>query len=158
MLKPGDAIPVPGSWGARDGVAVDTLYFSAGIYDLGQVSSSVNTGIYVLHSNQSIYAAGGAYIKGAFVSCPAPAGCPDAQNIAIRGRGVISGEDFRRPYNGASFESLADDLPALIQLQGNDLSDGKFNGQRNARIEGVTLIQAPFDNIYLTGSTIGSTT
>lgn len=151
VLKPGDAIPVPGSWGARGKVKVDTLYFSPGIYDLGQVSSSVNTGIYLLHSNQSIYAAGGAYITGAFVSCPTPAGCSDAQNITIRGRGIISGENFRRPYNGASFESLPDDLPGLIQLQGSDLSNGKFNGQRNARIEGLTFIQAPFDNIYLSG-------
>ena len=111
----------------------------------------MNTGIYVLHSDQSIYIAGGAYIKGAFVSCPTPARCSDAKNITIRGRGILSGENFNRPYNGVSFESLAADLPAVIQLQGSDILDGQFNGQRQAHIEGLTIIQAPFDNIFLSG-------
>jgi len=151
VLKPGDTIPVAGSWGTQGGIAVNTLYFMPGVYDLRQVPSSVNRGIYVLHSNQSIYLAGGAYVMGAFVSCPTLVRCSDAQNIRIRGRGIISGEHFNRPYNGAAFESLADDLPALIQLQGTDISDGSFNGQRHAEIEGLTFIQAPFDNIYLGG-------
>ena len=151
LLHPGEPVPVSGSWGTQGGVAVNTLYFTPGIYDFSAVPSSVNTGIYVLHSNQSIYIAGGAYIKGAFVSCPTPAGCADAQNISIRGRGVISGENFNRPYNGASIESLPDGLPGLIQLQGNSLAGGKFNGEQNAHIEGLTLVQAPFDNIYLSG-------
>jgi hypothetical protein len=49
VLTPGQAIPASGAWGTRDGVAVDTLYFSPGVYDLGQVVSNVNTGIYVRH-------------------------------------------------------------------------------------------------------------
>jgi hypothetical protein len=56
----------------RDGVPIDTLYFSPGVYDLGQVPSNVNTGIYQLHSHQHIYMAGGAYVKGAFVRWLAP--------------------------------------------------------------------------------------
>ena len=151
VVKPGDPIPASGSWGTQGGVAVNTLYFTPGIYDFATVASTVNTGIYLLHSNQSIYVAGGAYIKGAFVSCPTPAKCADAQNISIRGRGIISGEEFQRPFNNAAFESLPADLPALIQLQGNDIAGGKFNGQQNAHIEGLTLVQAPFDNIYLSG-------
>jgi len=151
VLKPGDPIPVSGSWGTQGGVAVNTLYFTPGLYDLGQVASSVNPGIYVLHSNQSIYIAGGAYVKGAFVSCPTLTKCSDAQSIDIRGRGIISGENFRRDINGATYESLPDDVPALVQLQGSEITDKKFNGQQNARIEGLTFIQAPFDNIYLSG-------
>jgi hypothetical protein len=111
----------------------------------------VNTGIYVLHSDQTIYITGGAYIKGAFVSCPTPTRCSDAKRITIRGRGILSGENFNRPYNGVSFESLSADLPAVVQLQGSDIVDGQFNGQRQAHIEGVTIVQAPFDNIYLSG-------
>jgi hypothetical protein len=151
VIRPGDAIPIAGSWGTQKGVAVDTLYFTPGIYDLGQVPSTVNTGIYVLHSGQTIYVAGGAYIEGAFVSCPNPTSCSDAQNIVIRGRGVISGENFHRTYGGATFDSLADDVPALIQLQGFDFADDSFNGQKNAVVEGLTFVQAPFDNIYLIG-------
>jgi len=58
VLTPGQTIPVSDAWGTRDGLAIDTLYFSPGVYDLGQVVSRVNTGIYVLHSNQHIYIAG----------------------------------------------------------------------------------------------------
>ncbi len=151
VVAPGDTIPVSGAWGLQAGVPVDTLYFTPGIYDLGKVPSSANTGIYVLHSNQSIYVAGGAYIKGAFVSCPTPAGCSDARNIRIRGRGIISGENFKRDITGVSFESIAADVPAVIQLQGSDESAGQYDGEMNAAIEGVTIIQAPFDNIELTG-------
>lgn len=151
VLHPGETIPASGSWGSRDGITVNTLYFSPGVYDLASVSSAVGDGIYVLHSNQTVYLAGGAYVKGAFVSCPIATRCTDAANITIRGRGVLSGENFHRPNNGASFESLADDLPGLIQLQGTDITDKTFQGQRNAVVEGLTLIQAPFDNIYLGG-------
>ena len=63
-IYPGDTIPVSGDWGSQAGIPVDTLYFAPGVYDLGQVPSSVNTGIYVVYSNQSIYLAGGAYVKG----------------------------------------------------------------------------------------------
>jgi hypothetical protein len=151
VLTPADTLPVSGSWGTQNGVAVDTLYFTPGIYDLGLVPSTVNTGIYVLHSGQTIYIAGGAYIKGAFVTCPNPFMCSDAQNIAVRGRGVLSGENFKRDIDGASFDSLADDVPALIQFQGTDIAGGTFQGQQNAVIEGLTFVQAPFDNIYLNG-------
>ena len=151
VLHPGETIPASGAWGSQDGAPVNTLYFSPGVYDLASVSSAVGDGIYVLHSNQTVYIAGGAYVKGAFVSCPTPTRCTDAANITIRGRGILSGENFHRPNNGASFESLADDLPGLIQLQGTDIADKTFQGQRNAVIEGLTLIQAPFDNIYLGG-------
>lgn len=151
VVTPADAIPVSGEWGTQDGVPVDTLYFSPGVYDLSNVASSVNPGIYVLHSNQSVFIAGGAYVKGAFVSCPTPAQCSDAKNISIRGRGILSGENFNRPYNGASAESLPDDLPALVQLQGSAFSAGGFEGQQQARIEGLTFVQAPFDTIYLSG-------
>ena len=83
VLTPEQAIPASGAWGTRDGVAIDTLYFSPGVYDLGQVPSSVNTGIYELHSNQHIYIAGGAYVKGAFTTCPngpPTTPCTDAVN------------------------------------------------------------------------------
>ncbi len=151
VLTPADTLPTSGNWGTQGGVAVDTLYFSPGVYDLGSVASSVNPGIYVLHSNQTVFVAGGAYIKGAFVSCPTPTKCTDAKNISINGRGIISGENFNRPFNSASFESLADDLPGLVQLQGSDISAGAYEGEQGAHIEGLTFIQAPFDNIYLSG-------
>jgi hypothetical protein len=154
VLTPGRAIPASGAWGTRDGVAVDTLYFSPGVYDLGQIPSSVNTGIYVLHSNQHIYIAGGAYVKGAFATCPiSPATCTDAVNVSIRGRGILSGENFRRDYTVSETNSNADtlDAPMLIDLEGSAIEKGVWAGQQNALIGGITLIQAPYYNITLNG-------
>ena len=155
VLKPGQPIPPSGGWGTRKGVAVDTLYFSPGVYDLGQVPSSVNTGIYVLHSNQHIYLAGGAYVKGAFETCPEtpPTHCTDAINVSIRGRGILSGENFRRDYTASETNSNANalDAPMLIDFAGSGVANGVWVGQQNAVIEGITLIQAPYYNITLNG-------
>jgi hypothetical protein len=154
VLAPGQAIPASGAWGTRDGVAVDTLYFSPGVYDLDQVPSNVNTGIYVLRSNQHVYIAGGAYVKGAFATCPStPAGCSDAVNVSIRGRGILSGENFKRDYTVNETNSNADalDAPMLIDFEGSAVAQGVWAGQQNALIEGITLIQAPYYNITLNG-------
>lgn len=154
-LRPGQPIPPSGGWGTRDGVAVDTLYFSPGVYDLGQVPSGVNTGIYVLHSNQHIYLAGGAYVKGAFETCPdtPPTPCADATNVSIRGRGILSGENFRRDYTASETNSNANalDAPMLIDFEGSGVVKDVWVGQQNALIEGITLIQAPYYNMTLNG-------
>jgi hypothetical protein len=154
VLTPGQPIPASGAWGTRDGVAIDTLYFSPGVYDLGQVPSSVNTGIYVLHSKQHIYIAGGAYVKGAFATCPtSSATCTDAVDVSIRGRGVLSGENFKRDYRVNETNSNADalDAPMLIDFEGSAVEKGVWAGQRNALVEGITLIQAPYYNMTLNG-------
>jgi hypothetical protein len=155
ILRPGQPIPPPGSWGTRDGVAVDTLYFSPGVYDLGQVPGSVNTGIYELYSNQHVYLAGGAYVKGAFDTCPdtPTTRCTDAVNVSIRGRGILSGENFRRDYTASETNSNANalDAPMLIDFEGSGVVNGAWVGQQNAVIEGITLIQAPYYNITLNG-------
>lgn len=155
LLRPGQPIPPSGDWNTQHGVAVDTLYFSPGVYDLGQVLSSVNTGIYVLHSNQHIYLAGGAYVKGAFATCPDTprTRCTDAVNVSIRGRGILSGENFKRDYTVGETNSNADalDAPMLIDFEGSGVSNGVWVGQQNALVEGITLIQAPYYNITLNG-------
>ena len=157
VLRPGMPIPASGAWGTRDGVAVDTLYFSPGVYDLGQVPSSINTGIYVLHSNEHIYLAGGAYVKGAFATCPSTGTtttrCTDASNVSIRGRGILSGENFKRDYTLSETNANADalDAPMLIDLQGSGVVNGAWVGEQDARVEGITLIQAPYYNIQMSG-------
>ncbi|HEV2270867.1 MAG TPA: hypothetical protein VGR92_15545 [Steroidobacteraceae bacterium] len=155
VLRPGQAIPPPGAWGTRDGITVDTLYFSPGVYDLGQVPSIVNTGIYTLHSNQHVYLAGGAYVKGAFETCPdtPPTPCRDATNVSIRGRGILSGENFRRDYTASETNSNANalDAPMLIDFEGSGVVSGVWVGQQNALVAGITLIQAPYYNMTLNG-------
>jgi hypothetical protein len=156
VLHAGEPIPRAGSWGERDGVPIDTLYFSPGVYDLSLVPSSVNTGIYLLHSHQHIYMAGGAYVKGAFVTCPnssAAAPCSDAVDVGIRGRGVLSGEVFKRDYtvNLTNSNAIANDAPMLIDFEGSYVADGARVGQQGALVEGITLIQAPYYNITMSG-------
>ncbi|MBV8277665.1 MAG: hypothetical protein JO170_20710, partial [Verrucomicrobia bacterium] len=69
--------PIPSS--IPDG---DILYFSPGVYDLGTTS-------YPLGSNQGLYIAGGAYLKGAVIG-------KNVQNSEIWGHGILSGENFHR--------------------------------------------------------------
>jgi hypothetical protein len=154
VLQPGQTIPPPGAWGAKNGTAVNTLYFSPGTYDLTAATSNpsspayINKGIYALNANQHIYIAGGAYVKGSFWSSGT-----NEQNIQIRGRGILSGEVFNRDRTKSVTLSnaAADDTPPLIYLSGQSVTNGQFTGEQNAQLEGITLIQAPYDNIDLIG-------
>jgi hypothetical protein len=125
-LRPGDNIP------NRLGEG-QTLYFSPGAYDLGSTS-------YILGSNQSVYLAGGSYLKGAFIG-------NNVQHSQIFGRGVLSGENFYRDSSKpAPFlsNSVANGTPPLIYLTGIDT--------RDILLDGITFIQAPFYNIELAGA------
>jgi hypothetical protein len=112
--------------------AGDILYFSPGVYDLGTTS-------YPLGSNQGVYIAGGAYVKGAFIG-------ENVQNSELWGHGILSGENFHR--NGAVAPTLADSVadgtPPMIYLPGGQTHD--------ILIEGITCIQSPFYNFELGGS------
>ena len=151
VLQPGQTIPSPGSWGAKNGTAVNTLYFSPGVYDLSEVTSNasipgyINKGIYALNSNQHIYIAGGAYVKGSFLSSGT-----NGQNVQIRGRGILSGEIFNRDHTKSVTLSTAtqNDTPPLIYLSGQNVTNGAFSGEQNAQIEGITLIQAPYVAVW----------
>ena len=119
--------PIPSS--IPDG---DILYFSPGVYDLGTTS-------YPLGSNQGLYIAGGAYLKGAVIG-------KNVQNSEIWGHGILSGENFHR--NGAVAptlaNSVADGTPPMIYLSGSQT--------HNIIIGGITCIQSPFYNFELGGS------
>ena len=95
--------------------APDVIYFGPGIHDVGE-SLSVESGA-------TVYLAGGAYVKGRIVA-------DKADNITIRGRGILSGEDFERKSTH------------LIRMRNTD----------NVSIEGITLVNSPHYNISLRGS------
>lgn len=114
----GDALPQ-----ASD--AQDTIYFAPGIYDLGLTPLTIG-------SNETVFLAAGAYVKGflAFAT--------NAENAAIRGRGILSGEQLPK----AQCISTTAGCPNMVLGQGR---------VQNLTVEGITFIQSPFYNVSING-------
>jgi hypothetical protein len=79
----------------------------------------------MIRSGQTVYLAGGAYVKGLFT-------CRDAEGVTIRGRGVLSGESLER---GGEH---------LLHLKGWKTAQ--------ALVEGITLVDSPHYFIQLDGA------
>ena len=93
--------------------ADDVVYWGPGVHNIGKH--------YRLESNTTYYISGGAYLKGSFLSEE------DAENIVVRGRGIISGEKIEHgPYKKYKFDRMA------MRFLG-DGGDGFY-------VEGVTFI------------------
>lgn len=99
----------------------NVLYLGPGIHKLGQRVE--------LHSNETVYLAGGAWVEAAFVG-------KDLHNVVIRGRGVIDGE-FLDTGNQAENKKQ----PGLINI----------TGSRNVVISGITLVDSPRFNVRALG-------
>jgi hypothetical protein len=95
-------------------------YFGPGVHDIG-------AGVQ-LRSNETVYLAGGAYVRGAFI-----AGGP-VSNVTIRGRGVIDGL-FLDTGNQDANKSQ----PGII-----DIAD---QASSNVLVEGITIVDAPRFNV-----------
>ena len=94
----------------------NVIYFGPGFHEIGDK--------FVIPSNSTVYIAGGSYVKGQFFA-------ENAQNITIKGRGVLSGEDYApRTHNH------------MITIKDS----------KEIKIEGITIIHAPRYMISLTGS------
>jgi hypothetical protein len=117
-VRSGEAVP-------RLGGFQDTIYFGPGIYDLGLTP-------FTIASNERVYLAAGAYLKGFF------AFAPGAANAAIQGRGILSGEDLPK---ARCIETTAG-CPDMVSSQGN---------VQNLLVEGITFIQSPFYNVSING-------
>jgi len=96
-------------------------YFGPGVHDLGATP-------YVIQSGEVVYVAGGAYVKGFFQVADG------ASNWAIRGRGILSGENLQK-------SACVPNCPAMISAPNETLG----------YVEGITLIQSPIYNIALGG-------
>jgi hypothetical protein len=90
-------------------------WFGPGVHDIGDK--------FVIPSGQTVYLAGGAYVKGQFYS-------ENTHNVTIRGRGILSGEAF--PVRTAHY---------MITMRNVE----------HALVEGVTLIHPPTHNIRMGG-------
>ena len=75
------------------------VYWGPGVHNIGEH--------YTLNSNTTYYLAGGAYVKGSFLSVN------NGNNIHIRGRGILSGIDIAHcSYNNCGFDKVAIHIPA----------------------------------------------
>jgi hypothetical protein len=98
----------------------DVLYFGPGVHAIG-------SGV-VLHSNETVYLAGGAYVQGAFI-----ANGP-VDNVTIKGRGVLDGL-----FMDTGDQDANKNQPGMI-----DIAD---QSSSNVLIEGITLVNAPRFNV-----------
>jgi hypothetical protein len=94
----------------------NVLYFPPGFHDVGMIA---------LDSGQTVYIAGGAYVKGYFESIS------NKTNITIRGKGILSGEAYEHKSHH------------MIEIMGSDT--------RNIRIEGITIVNSPWTHIRMWG-------
>lgn len=101
-----------------------TLFFGPGVYDLGPTPVTVA-------ANQTVYIAGGAYVKGFF------AVAPGAARWSIRGAGILSGESLLK----AQCVDTKSGCPPMISGP----------NERRGVVEGITLINSPLYNIALGG-------
>jgi hypothetical protein len=98
----------------------NVLYFGPGVHAIGSGN--------VLHSNETIYLAGGAYVQGAFI-----ANGP-VSNVTIKGRGVIDGL-----FMDTGNQDANKNVPGII-----DIADQTSS---NVLIEGITIVNAPRFNV-----------
>ncbi len=106
----------------------NVLFFGPGIHSVGEK--------YQLKSGQTVYLAGGAYVKGTLTG-------QNLSDLTIRGRGILSGIDIPRKPNVAG-------IPwNMVQLDG----PGK-----NQLIEGITVINPPHFCLLSRGEMIARNT
>ena len=123
QVTPGLSVPT-GSAAPQLGASQDVLYFGPGVYDLGFTPLTVA-------SNQTVYLAGGAYVKGFLVIAE------DAANWAIRGPGILSGENLPK----AQCVGTKAGCPPMIFAP----------AERRGVISGITIVNSPIYNIALGG-------
>ena len=99
-----------------------TIYFPPGIYNL---FDRLPDGRLILHDDQSVYIAGGAYVYGTLFGA-------GTHNVMVSGRGVLSGARHEFHYDG------------MRQLAEFDPSNTILNIHRGSchTIEGVTLVES----------------
>ncbi|HEX6499056.1 MAG TPA: hypothetical protein VF054_08505 [Micromonosporaceae bacterium] len=100
----------------------DVLYFGPGVHHIG-------SGI-ALHSGETVYLAGGAWVEGAFKGV-------GVSDVVIKGRGVIDGT-----FLDTGDQTANKKQPGLIDI----------TNSRNVLIEGITLVDGPRFNVRAIGS------
>ncbi|MGH3750777.1 MAG: hypothetical protein ACRDT8_25675, partial [Micromonosporaceae bacterium] len=103
----------------------NVLYLGPGVHHLG-------SGV-PIRSGQTVYVAGGAWVDAAFIASGA------VQNVAFKGRGVVSGL-----FMDTGNQDQNKNQPGMI-----DIAD---QGSSNLLVEGITFVNAPRFNVRALGS------
>ncbi|MGA8116488.1 MAG: hypothetical protein WCA46_22765 [Actinocatenispora sp.] len=98
----------------------NVLYFGPGVHQIGSGN--------VLHSDETVYLAGGAWVEGAFI-----ANGP-VDNVTIKGRGVLDGL-----FMDTGNQDTNKNQPGMI-----DIAD---QSSQNLLVEGITLVNSPRFNV-----------
>jgi hypothetical protein len=102
----------------------NVLYLGPGVHDLGRDVE--------LHSGETVYVAGGAWVKGAFKGT-------GLHDVVFRGRGVIDGT-----FLDTGDQTANKDQPGLI-----DVADSS-----NVVVDGLTFVNGPRFNVRVLGSDV----
>lgn len=97
----------------------NVIYFGPGVHKIGNTLT--------IASGKTIYLAGGAYVRGRLRTT-------NVQNVTIRGRGVLSGEDY--PHGSTEADNL-------LNIRGMQT--------KQILIEGITFVNSPLYNICIDG-------
>jgi glycosyl hydrolase family 28 len=120
--------------------APDVLYIGPGFHYLG-------SGIQ-LHSNETVYIAGGAWVQAAFIG-------NGVHNVVIRGRGIIDGS-----FLDTGNQTLNKNQPGLIDIDCHVPPDTPQSPcdagaqSSNIVVDGLTLVDAPRFNVRVLGDHI----
>jgi hypothetical protein len=106
--------------------ASNVLYFGPGVHDIGEKNS-------LPLNKDTIYLAGGAYVKGSFYI-----NIHNRDNITVKGRGILSGEDIEHR-----------DLDGMLRFYDTVIENGYHSN--SITIDGITMIDSFSFNIDLYG-------
>jgi len=109
------------------------VYFQPGVHDIGVA--------FPVSSNQTIYLAGGAYVRGTFQGVM-------ANNVTFRGRGIISGELIPRSIKNQTRGVMNQFKLHAISMLNEENRQGAWNphcrqigqGCDNLLVEGITIV------------------
>jgi hypothetical protein len=102
----------------------NVLYLGPGVHDLGKGLA--------LHSNETVYVAGGAWVEGAFTGT-------GLHNVVFRGRGVIDGL-----FLDTGNQDANKNQPGLIDIANSS----------NVVVEGLTFVDGPRFNVRVLGNDV----
>lgn len=137
---PGVVVVSPGTAPPTDPNTFETVYFDAGIHDLGLS--------YKVHANKKYYIAGDAIVYGTFTNTVENNG----HNIKIYGYGTISGAKIKHPTYDPTSPTYGESANPRDGIPWKPIG---IDDADNTSVEGVTLDDPAFHSIQLSASNSG---
>ncbi|MCX7011370.1 MAG: endo-polygalacturonase [Candidatus Sumerlaeota bacterium] len=138
MTDPGVVVVTPGTRPPTDPATYETLYFSAGVHDIGRN--------FKVHENKKYYLAGDALVYGTFNNLGAGSG----KNIKIFGVGTLSGDRITHPnYDPDYLKVQKEGASEQIKAKSKEWKAICIENADNAVVEGVCVANPPNHAINL---------